>query len=284
MENKRHVLSFSTLLFLLLIIGHQQTKAEIPTPASVKSFYDNMQKLSTVTDPNTAYYISKEMNECFYGLNISVSGIPLPNDFRFFDIDKKNISHNDEQLNSATYINRLSDYIYKSRIMRVGCSIQKTELAGDQPDFHKGRLAVSACLVSTYVQKTYKLNGYEKTFNDTVYTDYSNGKISEIRNGNGANVVNINSLRIKAALAYRLGRYYEAYKCYEQIISISSKDGDALYRIGLMTYYQQGCYFSKKSAARKKGLEYMELASRNGDYSIVSKADNVIHNWKYPRI
>ena len=87
-----------------------------------------------------------------------------------------------------------------------------------------------------------------------------------------------------SALAYRLGRYYEAYKYYEQIISINSKDGDALYRIGLMTYYQQGCYFSKKSAARKKVLEYMELATRYGDDTIVSKTDNVIHNWKYPRL
>lgn len=284
MENKRCLLSLSTLLSIFFIVGCQQLKAEIPTPASVRVFYDGMQKLSTVADPNAAYYISKDMNECFYGLNISVSGIPLPNDFRFFDIDKKNISHNDEQLNSATYINRLNDYIYKSRIMKVSCSILKTELTGDQPDFHKGRLSVSACLVSTYVQKTYMLNGYKKTFNDTVYTDYSNGKISEIRNGNGANVFNINSLRIQAALAYRLGKYHEAYKCYEQIISIESKDGDALYRIGLMTYYQQGCYFSRKSVARKKGIEYMEQANRYGSYSIGEKAENVLHNWKYPRI
>lgn len=91
MEDKRNLLSFRILLFMLLVIGNQHAKAEIPTPTSVKVFYDNMQKLSTVTDPNTAYYISKEMNECFYGLNISVSGIPLPNDFRFFDIDNISI-------------------------------------------------------------------------------------------------------------------------------------------------------------------------------------------------
>lgn len=265
-------------------MGNQQLRAEIPTPIPVRVFYDGMQKLSKVTDPNTAYYISKEMNECFYGLNISVSGIPLPNDFRFFDFDKKNISHNDEQLNSATYINRLNDYIFKRRIMKVTCSILKTELAGDQPDFHKGRLAVSACLVATFVQKTYSLNGFQRTFNDTVYTDYSNGKISEIKNGNGKNVVNINTLRIRAALAYRLKRYYEAYKCYEQIISIEANDGDALYRIGLMTYYQQGCRYSKKSIARNKGIEYMEQASRFGNLFIVDKANNVLHNWKYPII
>lgn len=284
MENKRYILRLVILLFTFILKGNQQLRAELPTPTSVKIFYDGMQKLTSVADPNTAYYITKEMNECFYGLNISVSGIPLPNDFRFFDYDKKNISHNDEHLNSATYINRLSDYIYKSHIMKVSCSIQKTELAGDQPDFHKGRLAVSACLVSTYVQKTYSLNGHQRTFNDTVYTDYSNGKISEIKNGNGKNVVNINSLRIRAALAYRLKNYYEAYKCYEHIIAIEAKDGDALFRIGLMTYYQQGCHYSKKSIARRKGIDYMEQASRFGNLYIRDKSNNVLHNWKYPII
>lgn len=284
MENKRYLLNFAALVCMLLVIGHQQSKAEIPTPTCVKTFYDGMQQLSDVSDPNKAYYISKKMNECFYGLDISVSGIPLPNDFRFFDIDKPKISHDDNLLNSATYINRLSEYIYRTRIMKVRYAIMKSELTGDQPDFHKGRLAISACLVSTYVEKTYTLNGYDKTFVDTVYSDYSNGKISEIRNGNGANVVNINTLRVKAALAYRSGNLNEAYRCYEQIISIESKDADALYRIGLMTYYQQGCAFSKKSVARRKGLEYMEQARSYGQSNIVIKAENVLHNWKYPII
>jgi len=258
--------------------------AEIPAPASVRTFYNGMYGLASAANANVAYDISKEMNECFYGLNISVSGIPLPNDFRFFDFDKENISHNDEQLNSATYINRLSDYLYKYRIMKVKYNILRTETIGDQPDFHKGRMSVSTCLVSTYVEKTYELNGLKKTFNDTVYTDYANGKISEIKNGNGISPMNINSLRIKAVLAYRLKKYNEAYKYYEQIISIEEKDADALFRIGLMTYYQQGCDFPSKAAARKRGISYMKMASIYGRYTIGWKAENVLHNWEYPRI
>ena len=256
---------------------------ETPTPNSVNTFYDGMKRLSQVSDENVAYDISKSMNDCFYGMDISVSGISLPNDFRFFDYDKKNSnSHNDATLNSATYVNRLKEYIYKDRVLKVEYRVLKSEVTGAQPDFHKGRLSVSQSLVSTCVEKTYVLNGFRKTFNDTVLTDFSNGKISEIKNGNGKTTININTLRNKAALAYRLKHYYEAYKCYEQIIAIAPNDADALYRIGLMTYFQyDDCRISKKYR-KSKAKDYLEKAQKNGSYyGVGEKAKNVLFWLKY---
>lgn len=273
------------LLVIIFMLSSCIISAEVPVPTSVKTFYSGMQKLSQISDANRAYDISKSMKECFFGVDVSVSGIPLPNDFRFFNYDDKNLSHRDHSLNSATYVNRLSDYIYKDRVLKVEYKILKNEYAGDQPDFNKGKISASSFIIATCVEKTYILRGTKKVFNDTVYTDYSNGKISEIKNGHGETVKNIGTLRIKAALAYRLRRYDEAYKCYQEIISIADDNADALYRIGLMTYYQQGCYFSKKTFARKKGKEYMERARVNGLYSnIGDKAKNVLHNWKYARL
>lgn len=277
MEDKRYLLVLVTIVITSI---KWQSLVAMPTPNSVDVFYDGMEKLATVTDPNIAYDISKEMKECFFGVEISNSGVFLPNDFRFFDVDKNNISHNDGKLNSSTYVNRLKEYLYQSRIMKVSCSIHQTELVGDQPEFSKGKLSSSSCIVATFVQKTYSLNGISKSFNDTVYTDFSSGKINVIKNGNGQGEININTLKVKAALAYRSRRYEEAYNCYEQILSLEPTDGDACYRLGLMTYYRQGCNFSKK-IARQKGKEYILQARRYGKYPISEKAENVLHNWTY---
>lgn len=284
MENKRYVL---ILLFALIFTFESLCVYGVTsTPASVNTFYGGMRKLSQVSDENLAYDIGKSMNDCFFGMDISVSGISLPNDFRFFDYDKKNsISHNDATLNSATYVNRLKEYIYKERVLSVEYKVIKSEVVGYRPDYEKGRLSVSQSLVSTCVEKTYVLNGFRKVFNDTIFTDYTNGKISEIKNGNGLVVININTLRNKAELAYRLERYYEAYKCYEQIISIAPNDADALYRIGLMSFFlYKDCRIAKKER-RHKAMGYLERAQKNGSYyGVGEKAKNAWFWIKYGNV
>lgn len=281
MENKRDVLTLFVLFAgLLLTIP---VNGETPTPSSVSTFYGGMLRLSQVSDANVAYDICKSMKECFSGIDVSVSGSSIPNDFRFFDYDKKNsISHEDAMLNSSNYVNRLEEYIYKERVMKVEFLIKETEVAGYQPEFHKGRLSASNSLMATCIEKTYTIGGFRKVFNDTVLTDFSNGKISEIKNGSGKTVVNITTLRNKAALAYRLKRYYEAYKCYEQIVSIAPNDADALYRLGLMTFFQyDDCGISKRYR-KNKAKELLEQAQRYGGYyGIGEKAKNILFWLKY---
>jgi len=281
MENKRYVLIRGILCACVLYT--MPALADTPTPASVNTFYEGMKRLSHISDENVAYDIEKSMKNCFSGMDISVSGVDLPNDFRFFDYDKKNsISHNDAYLTSSNYVNRLKEYIYRDRVLKVESTVLKSEVVGDRPEFSKGRLSVSKSIVSTCVKKTYILNGIQKEFNDTVLTDYSNGKISEIKNGNGKSIININSLRNKADQAYRLKRYYEAYKCYEQIVSIAPNDADALYRIGLMTYFQyRDCRIPKRDR-KSKSKVYLEQAQKNGSYySIGEKAKNALFWIKY---
>lgn len=124
-----------TLLFLLC--SSIFVFAEVQTPLSVRTFYGGMQELSQASDANRAYDIAKAMKECFYGIEQSTSGCPLPNDFRFFEYDKKNPSHNDGMLNSTTYVNRLSDYIYREHVLKVSYRILRSEYKGEQPDSDK---------------------------------------------------------------------------------------------------------------------------------------------------
>ena len=79
-----------------------------------------------------------------------------------------------------------------------------------------------------------------------------------------------------------LKRYTDAYKCFEKILSINKNDGETLYRLGLMTYYGEGCNISSKRLRHNKGKEFMERASRSDvSTGFKDKADIVLHNWRY---
>lgn len=279
---------FALLLGVAAIL---QAFTEMQTPQSVNDFYGGMEKLASVKDANAAKSICISMKESFLATRISSSGGNIPNDFRFFDYDEKNsMTHSDKQLSTSLYVDRLEEFLFKDKVMRIKCDVKGSEDVGDQPEFSRGKLSSSVSIIASYVTKTYSIKGFEKVFNDTVLTDTSSGKINEIRNGFGrVQIANINALRIKAALAYRQKNYVEAYKAYEEIISIATKKEDAqyredaLYRIGLMTYYRQGCDFPKK-VARSKGKSYMEKARYVAEYRspIKQKAENVLYHWEYP--
>lgn len=278
MESKTTLLLRKIVIFLAGILSVGIVQASLPTPAVVETFYQGMENLSKATAINEAGKIVEDMNKCFWGLDFSSSGMDLPNDFRFFDYDRKSLSHDDEYLSSRTYINRLKDYIYEDRVMTVLSVVFKdSEYVGGEADYNKGKLIRSNTLIATYVEKTYVLDGVKRIYNDTVLTDVFSGSISEIRNDSGVKPSNnINALRVQAALAYFQKRFYEAYKCYEQILFIDGTDSDALYRIALMTYYRKGCDLPKRKA-HQKGKDYMDRV--RGRFS--EKAKNVLFHWTY---
>lgn len=71
-------------MFLTALSINDCVVAEVQTPVSVQVFYGGMKELGQTIDANKAYDIGKSMKECFFGMDVSVSGISLPNDFRFF--------------------------------------------------------------------------------------------------------------------------------------------------------------------------------------------------------
>lgn len=270
------------LLIKTLYVAAVTNRINEPTPESVKTFYSCMEQLSRTTDKNQSYYISKKMKECFYGHDLSVSGIIIPNDFRFFDYDGKNISHNDKTLNVTSYINRLMDYIFQDRIMSVTYRILQSEVSGEQPDYSNGRLSMQTYILDTYVEKTYEIKGVRRMYKDTVRTDYTSGMINEIKNGYGITVINVTNLRNKASIAYRRKKFAEAYMCYEQIIALDQEDADALYRIGLMTYFQYKECNLPKRGRKDKAKSYLERAVRFGQNSGISeRANNVLFRLSY---
>lgn len=259
--------------------------AEVPTPNAVFRFYVGMAALSRTSDRGKANEIESDMRNCVKGM--IDSGTNLPNDFRYFDCDKDKISHTNKTLTSNNYIYRLMEYSFSDKILKINVRILSNKLEGSLPDFQSKRLATTDAYIMTNVVKTFTINGIEKVFNDTVMTEIGTGLIKSISNGIGSSGVDKNALRIKAAQAYGRKNYNEAYGYYEQIISIDPEDADAYYRLGLMTYWLQGCEskFRKKKYAHNKGKEYLTLANTKGYYSknyiISDKAEQVLHYIKY---
>lgn len=266
---------------LLLVAAVTMTAAtacaEVPTPTAVTKFYNGMKKLTRIYSSSEASELETQMLQCFNDWRDS--GIDLPNDFKFFSYDEGSITHKNKTLPSQNYLAKLRDYAFLDRVLKINIKIMESKSEGRIPDFRSGNISSSEGYINTLVVKTFKLNGKEWTYNDTVSTNAITGLIENISNGYG--VINKNILRIKAAQAYEKQYYSEAYRLYEQIISIDPKDADAYYRLGLMTYWMQGCEnkFRKKEYAHDKGIEYMSLALNNG-YG--EKAKRAYIYMKYP--
>lgn len=258
-------------------------QANVATPDVVVKFYDGMEALTKTCNVDEVRNLESTMKYCFPGK--WDSGINLPNDFRFFVLDNASISHTNNTLTSNTYVDKLSDFAFSKKALKVKIDILGSEYEGSTPDFNSRQFAPEYACIKTLVRKTFTLNNEIKVFNDTVYTYMSSNLITKICNGQGMQGEDPNTLRIKAALAYERKSYYEAYKYYEQIVALDSKDADSYYRLGLMTYWQQGCdnKFSRKKYARSKGKEYLELAAKNYSYDhvLVDKVNRVLTYIKY---
>lgn len=64
-------------------------------------------------------------------------------------------------------------------------------------------------------------------------------------------------------------------------MKVAPTDGDAAYRIALLTFWRKGCKvkYKKKKLAEEKAKEYIDVAIRYGSDEIREKAMNVRDNW-----
>lgn len=245
----------------------------VDPPAKVKMFYGSMAELEKTKDINVANTIQQRMSECFMasensGINLDMDGLG--------------------SMSSALYTMRLHTMIFDEKCLKTVCNILGTELA-EQPDQNAGMQKKGAQHYITHITKTYTLNGEKKTYNDMVSTLISNGLITEM--SNEETIVNtdvisdnltVEQLRARAAYCYSKKMYTQAYDYYEQLVRKMSTDGDAAYRIALLTFWRKGCKhkFHNRKAAEEKAKAYMEKAKQYGNQEIKEKAENVSKNWE----
>lgn len=246
----------------------------INPPTKVLIFYNGFKQLETASSFDVANSIQQRMASCFMasensGINLKVDGL--------------------DEMSSNLYTMKLYSMLYSERSLKAVCNIIKTEIV-EQPDQNKSMQQKGAQHYVTYVTKTYTKDGTIKTYNDVVFTLINGGYITEMTNvetsGNitttNVQQLSIEQLRTRAAYYYSKGMYTYAYDYYEQLVTRAPTDGDACYRIALLTFWRKGCKhkFSKKRDAEKKAKEYIRNAIRYGNSEISNKATNVSKNWE----
>lgn len=265
------------IIFILCAFISVSTRLlAIDTPNSVSRFYSSLKSLGNATSVNAANTAQQTMAACFIasdqsGINLSMDGLG--------------------EMNSSLYTMRLFKMIYSQKKLSInGYDINKTEII-EQPDQSASMQRNSAQHYVTYVTKRYVKDGKTISYNDLVFTLINNGLIVEMKNAEGTsnNVLpspkpteelGIEQLRARAAYYYSKGKHKEAYNYYEQLVKRAPKDGDAAYRIALMTFWRKGCKdrFNRKTA-KTKAKEYLNIARNYGSQEIKNKAENVSANW-----
>lgn len=262
------------LISLIVAVLCASTSFAQSYPTAVSSFYSSMKSLETAKDVNTANTCQQHMAYCFFageqsGIELSLDG--------FGD------------MGSTMYTIKLFNLLYKEKSLSVKYTINGTELAA-QPDQTGSMEKKGAQHYVTTVTKFYTQNGKTTKYNDKVTTYISNGKIVDMENVDISGVItpkphptedlNVEQLRARAAYYYSKRQYETAYDYYEKLVSKAPTDGDASYRIALLTFWRKGCKdrFSKKTA-RSKAMNYIDKAITYGNYEISKKATNVKNNW-----
>lgn len=249
----------------------------INPPSKVVTFYNGFKLLENASSYDEASMIQIQMMKCFMASDNS--GINIKID------DMQDIT------SSNRYTQQLFTNIYDRKTLKAVCNITKTTLV-EQPDQNRNMQQQGALGYTSYVTKTYTQDGRTKTYYEIVFTDRKSGLITEMEKteatGNiiapppASQQLGIEQLRTRAAYYYTKGMYNLAYNYYEQLVSRVPTDGDASYRIALLTFWRKGCKhkFSSRRAAQNKAKTYMQKAIEYGNAEIREKATNVKNNWE----
>lgn len=261
------------ILFIIVCCLLCNNLKGINPPSKVLAFYNGLKQLETASSFDVANSIQQRMAGCFMasensGINLKVDGF--------------------DEMSSNLYTMKLYSMLYSERTLTVVSKIIKTEIV-EQPDQNKSMQQKGALHYVTYVTKEYIKNGVPKTYNDVVFTLINGGFITEMTNVEASGCISTNvrqlsieQLRTRAAYYYSKGMYTDAYDYYEQLVTRVPTDGDACYRIALLTFWRKGCKhkFSKRRDAEQKAKEYLINAIKYGNYEISNKAANVSKNWE----
>lgn len=151
-----------------------------------------------------------------------------------------------------------------------------------EPEFKKNE--APAKLAQVVVRKVYSRNGTPfAAFNDTLVVGLEAMKIRAWANNTskhsigyfGGDVLDVEQLKVSAALAYNRKQYSAAYQIYQTIVSKYPEEGDPYYRMAIMLYKKDYGWSLNKRTRQKLILDYLDKAIRYGSYSTRHCADNM---------
>ena len=141
-----------------------------------------------------------------------------------------------------------------------------------------------ARLAQVIVRKVYLRNNVPfGAFNDTLVVGLQEMKIRAWANKAsrhsigyfGGDILDIEQLKVSAALAYNSKQYYKAYQIYQSIVQKYPEEGDPYYRMAIMLYKKDYGYNMGKKERQRLILDYLDKAIRHGGSTTKRCADNM---------
>lgn len=151
-----------------------------------------------------------------------------------------------------------------------------------EPEYTKNE--ASPTLAQVVIRKVYLRDKAPiAAFNDTLVIGLKEMKIHAWANEAsthsigyfGGDVLDVEQLKVTAALAYNRKQYTEAYQIYQQIVNKYPEEGDPYYRMAIMLYKKDYGKNMKKRERHGLILEYLNKAIRYGSLSTRECAENM---------
>lgn len=257
------------ILFLLLIESFCYAFSEQDARKIVNELYNSI-KIITQGDysmgtPGNCVNASRNAISLFYKSDIDVPS----KEFLDFNFKEPRAS-----MEIGGYIGRYFDFS-KENNPKINTEILRVEAL---EEIKSAKAENSKNFYEVYVKKAISVNTKTKYYTHVVRIVAEDEKISaimdELVTDNSESVM---SLRGTAAKFFAQKKYKEAYDTYLKVIAKDHQQGDAYYRLALMSYHNLGCKnrFKNGKERRQKSYEYILLAIKYGNYDIRKYANNV---------
>lgn len=246
---------------------------------TVDALYKN---LSSVSNKNTSTAIVSKIKYDFEGYFESADQ-HCPNEFKRIWQQNAGVVALTTDIRPARYF----DFFFQ--IFRdeyySNCSFSYERLNScivKEPEFMKNE--APARLAQVIVRKVYLRNNVPfGAFNDTLVVGLQEMKIRAWANNAsrhsigyfGGDILDIEQLKVSAALAYNSKQYYKAYQIYQSIVQKYPEEGDPYYRMAIMLYKKDYGYNMGKKERQRLILDYLDKAIRHGGSTTKRCADNM---------
>ena len=255
-----------------------ESQALLRAEGKVEALFKN---LRSVSNKNTSESIVSKIKYDFEGYFESADQ-HCPNEFKNIWQQNVNVVSLTTDIRPARYFDLFFQIFRDDAYSNCSFSYERlTSCIVKEPVFKKNE--EPAKLAQVVIRKVYSRGGIPfGAFNDTLVVGLDEMKICAWANNAsrhsigyfGGEVLDVEQLKVSAALAYNSKQYNKAYQIYQTIVNKYPDEGDPYYRMAIMLYKKDYGFMRKKERQRLI-LEYLDKAIRLGSSSTRNCADNM---------
>ena len=265
-----------TMLPSLAMAGEPKSQSSPLAEGKIKEMFNDLKTISNVNSSRAS-----EIRLHFVDKYFAVADQNAPNEFRFLGFDEQDYN---TDIAARNYVNTFYDMFRNHEFANCSFSFEtRWSSEVNQPEFKKGE--APAKLAQVVVRKVYSKNGKPyKAFEDTLIVGLEKLRVHQWANessrhhigdvGNGE-ILDIEQMKVNAALAYDKKQYIKAYQIYQTIANKYPTEGDSFYYMAIMLYKKE---YGKNISKKERNtliLDYLNNAISRGGFDIRRCADNM---------